>query len=230
MNTNIELYKILMSIWVILSPIFYKLLKSKSYRNQFKIAIKSIFNGLINRVNFNHYLFNNKDYYKSMVDNIEFKGCNKKTKLFRILLKSKIDCVTENAFQFLIDNKTTLSKMNKSKLRGKINLLVNDIIEGYEEIIPKKYYTYLENKSKADKAFNFIYHGTNTHIGFKEYHNPNIKPISGYIADIPLYTESTNEQLVYNVFGLFDAALLNAIKDLREHFENMNGDLKKILK
>ncbi len=227
-NITFNLTSLMAIAGSVITPFLLKLLKSKTYREQFLRAVKLIFNGFLGRANLNHYLFNNSRYYKGMAKGITFDGCPIKTKLFYTLLELKIDAVITESLAFISNNRKKLKRMNKLELRGELSSLVSNVVSKYEEEIPAKYYIHLENREKANKAWDLIYNGNGTHMGFKEYHAPNLKPIIKYIDNVPLYSTSTNEQLVYHLFGLFDTALLTAIQDLRESFETINGDLKHL--
>jgi len=227
-SISFNLTSILTLIGSIITPFVLKLLKSSNYRNQFIRAFKLIINGLLGRANLNHYLFNNAGYYKSIAKGVIFHNCPNKTNLFYLLLNTKINSVITNSLDFINNNRGKLKKMNKLELRGELSLLVSNIVQEYESRTPEEFYTYLENKKTANKAWDLIYNGNDKYVGFKEYHQHNLNPVLKYIDNIPLYSTSTNEQLVYHLFGLFDTSLFTAIQDLRDRFKHINGELKNL--
>ena len=169
-----------------------------------------------------------------MSKDITFKGNSNKKILFTNLLDVKINTVVIKSKEWL-NNHTkrskkfkNLKKMDKLELRGEMKQLVNDIVEEYEKLIPERYFKIIEDRTTANEAFKLIYYGTKESRGFKKYHERNLKPIIKYIDNIPLYTTSKNDQVVYHVLGLFDTALLTAIQDLKESCDIINGQIKQL--
>ena len=231
-----------------LFPILVKAIRSKDFRQFVAQGIKSLFMALLNRVEITHRLFYNSERYKAMAQRVSFPNDKVKTKLFQIMLNTKIDTTVELIKKFINDkenHKLLSSRMHKMELRNKLEALTMDIVETYEKRTPENYFKYLEDRNRANYFFSVSYKGMckadcpaflekgepcgkdcDATIGFEEYHRRNIEPINDFMETIPECEGEKNNVLLSFYLNHIDNALYKAVHDAKKVFEKQNGRYK----
>jgi len=200
-------------------------LRSKDFALYLYRSIVGIFRFLLGEGNLNHHLFLNASYYKQIVKTICFE-CPEKTAVFSILLTTKIDAVIDESLKWLKLNNSKLNRWNMLELRNELQILTYRIVERYEKEIPETLFKRTENREKANQIFNIIYNGEGLiGVGFKEYHNANLVPITRFIDALPMYIGVKNIWLVHSLFSMYDMAIFSAIHDVKSVFDMSNGRL-----
>jgi hypothetical protein len=234
----------LTGLLTVLSPILIKLIISKSFRNFLLIGFKHLLKAIFKNTLLAHRFFYNVERYKNTTKKIKFNDI-KKTKLFHILLETKLTVVNEEILSWIKINTKILNSNKKLELRNSLETLTFEIVEKYENKIKENYFKYLEDRKEADYFYNLSYEGMcllscenykknktrctiscEETLGFKEYHNNNIAFIERFIETIPECEGESNLQIFNYFLNYIDNALYSAVYDAKKVFTLQNGRYK----
>jgi len=226
-------------------PFIGKAIARKDFREFLFIGMKRLFTALLNRSETTHHIFTNVERYKLRINRIEFKNDPVKTTLFRILLTIKLDiCILKIQNWIKLNERLLKGHSNKLELQTSFEILIYDMIDSYEYSIKEEYFKYFEDRKKANYFFTLAYNGVcfedciklvngegceikcEKVIGFKEFHEGNIKHISRYLESMLEYGETPNSQMFMTLLNHIDIALHSAVIDAKEAFELQNGRYK----
>lgn len=228
-----------------LTPIVLKVLISKSFRNFVIVGLQNLVKALFKNTVLTHRLFHNIVRYKNMIKRISFTD-TKKTKLFHILLDTKLTVANDEIVKWIDNNEKLLTSNKKLELRNSLEILTLSIVTGYETLIPENYFKYLENREEANYYFQLSYKGickedcedykkTNKRcepacinsIGFEEYHRVNVRIVDRVVETVPECEGESNLQIFNYYLNAIDNALYSAIHDAKEVFNIQNGRYKR---
>lgn len=211
------------------ATIIWRLIRSKEFRKFCLQGIKNLFRHLFANEVFTHYFFSSTKVYLRVANTITFENsCNKKNKLFRALIITKIMVAREKNREWVVDNIKRINKLNVLELQAEFYDLVNNTIKAYEEAIKEEFFKVLEDRKEANKMFKIIYYGNGKEdLGFKDYHSKNVKHIHDFIEHLPTYVGMDNKWMLSSLLNELDTALRTSIRDVKEVFENKNGRLCK---
>ena len=226
-----------------------RLLRRPEFRDFAKLGLKNLFKAMSGKVEHTHRVFYNVEKYKLLVRRISFPGEALKTILFRELLITKIDTSISLVTKWLDKSSTRKllnSYQNKMQLQSELMLLIQEIVETYEKLIPEAFFKIVEDRKKANEFFKIAYEGVclaDCHkyketkircdercektIGFKVYHEKNIEFINRFLETIPESEGEKNRVLFSFFLNYIDGALYSAVYDARKVFANQNGRYRK---
>ena len=238
---------ILGGIATLVSPILFKVLVRRDFRDYLKIELKNLLKALMNKTDSTHRLFVNADRYKATALRIEFRNDPLKTRLFHILLTTKIDVVINKINEWISKNSKLLRGYDKKfQLKSSLEALLYDCIDTYEPIIKENYFKYVEDRNRANYYYSISYEGLCADdceeyiakkeycnercekvIGFKEYHDANIAHVLRFLDTI-LECEGESNSFIFSFFlNYIDTALHSAVYDAKKVFEMQNGRYKQ---
>ena len=225
------------------------LLRRSEFRDFAKLGLKNLFKAIVGKEDHTHRVFYNAEKYKLLVRRISFPGEALKTILFRELLITKIN-VSVSLITAWLDKPATkkLLRSNHSKmqLQSELMMLIQDIVETYEKLIPEAFFKIVEDRKKANEFFKIAYDGVclsdcpkykeskircddrcEKTIGFKVYHEKNIDFINRFLETIPESEGEKNRVLFSFFLNYADGALYSAVYDARKVFANQNGRYRR---
>jgi len=212
-------------------PIMITLVR-KEFKKIVVELIKTFFRAFTGKTLLSHHLFDTGLLYIESAKSINFdKGCDKKNRLFQALITAKTETVLEYCKGWVDTNANKVSKFSLIQLQTEFKKVLREIVELYEDKIKENFFKVLRNDEEVNTMYNIIYLGRNAEgkkedgIGFKNYHEQNIKHIDMFIADLIVYSTLHNKKLVFLFLSEIDTALRIAVRDLKEVFESKNGRL-----
>lgn len=239
---------ILGTVGTFVASVVLKAIARREFREFIFHGLKTFGKALLNRAETTHRLFYNLDKYKGIAEKITFIGEPVKTKLFRILITTKLEAAREVITAWLNDSsnrrilRTSASKM---AFQYEMAKLTDKIVKTYEERIPENFFKYLENRDKALYYFDLAYNGIcptecenilkggvpcepqcDKVAGFKTVHARNVESIENFIATIPECEGEKNSVLFSFYLNHIDSALYSAVHDAKKTFKNQNGRYK----
>ncbi len=151
-----------------------------------------------------------------------------KTALFRTILETKISTVTKHANTWVNDKKSKLTKIDKIDLLKSMKSIVKHVVSGkpnsdilgYETLILRQFVERY-GVEKGGAYYKFVYTDR-----FKPRHEKNIKPVYDFFDEFFESDKMSNDELIDEFLSNLDFALKQAIRDMKDVFNDVNGDLE----
>ncbi|NHZ84403.1 MAG: hypothetical protein GWP19_00800 [Planctomycetia bacterium] len=226
---NLDFYKELPLFWQIMFTFFIIslswftfLLKNSTFRKMLENGVRKMFHYLTDKDVLLHPVFYNKKYYLNQLNNINFEGSGK-TELFRILLEELIKCNIDLSFDFF--KKSSLKKQTPQQVRNSMFDLLTKIKKQYEKNTREKFMA-LHGRIKGAKLFGLIYDSAK---GFKKHHGNRLLFINENIERVLLSQSKNSKDSIRTILTQIDIAVDLAILDCEDAFEDLNGDIEKLV-
>jgi hypothetical protein len=171
-----------------------------------------------------HVLFFNRSYYYSMINKMSFTDA-KKTDLFVILAKNKVDTTIDMTKDFIKQHTDKLNEYNTMILRDLMFDLRYNIIKTSSQLSMDRFVE-IYGRDKGLKLWGMIYESEN---GYKKYWEDKNVFINKNIERIIISKTRNNEESLRSILTQIDICIDLSILDCEDTFESLNGNISEII-